>query len=77
MVNNFKYLRVLLDYTLFWKDHVEYIGNKISSRLGMLRRERKVLPKATCLMLYNTIVLPLFNLTIASLFGTAVDRWTS
>lgn len=44
-VNNFKYLGVLLDHTLSWKDHVEYIGNKISSRLGMLRRARKVLPK--------------------------------
>ena len=61
MVNNFKYLGILLDCTLSWKEHVEYIGNKISSRLGMLRRAHKVLPKATCLMLYNTIVLPLFD----------------
>ena len=60
-VNKFKYLGVLLDDTLSWKDHIEYIGNKISSRLGVLRRERKVLPKPTCLMLYNTIVLPLFD----------------
>ena len=80
MVNNFKYLGVLLDRTLSWKDHVEYIGNKISSEIGMLRRARKVLPKATCLMLYNTIVCRC--LTIARLFGTAVVLvasfiWTS
>ena len=42
-------------------DHVEYIGNKISSRLGILRRARKVFPKPTCQMLYNTLVLPLFD----------------
>ena len=36
-VNKFKYLGVLLDNTLSSKDHVEYIGNKISSRLGILR----------------------------------------
>ena len=60
-VNKFKYLGVLLDNTLSWKDHVEYIGNKISSRLGILRRARKVLPKPTCQMLYNTLVLPLFD----------------
>ena len=56
-VHNFKYLGVLLDTTLSWKDHVAYIGNKISSRLGILRRARKVLPRPTCQMLYNTIAL--------------------
>ena len=60
-VNKFKYLGVRLDNTLSWKDHIEYIGTKISSRLGVLRRAHKVLPKPTCLMLYNTIVLPLFD----------------
>ena len=60
-VNKFKYLGVLLDNTLSSKDHVEYIGNKISSRLGILRRARKVLPKPTLQMLYNTLVLPLFD----------------
>ena len=47
-VHNFKYLGVLLDTTLSWKGHVEYIGNKISSGLVILRRARKVLPKPTC-----------------------------
>jgi len=37
---NFKYLGVLLDQTLSWKDHIDYIGSKISSRLGVLRRAR-------------------------------------
>ena len=46
----FKYLGLLLDHTLSWKDHVEYIGNKISKRLGILRRARQVLPKSTRLM---------------------------
>ena len=31
------------------------------SRLGVLHQARKVLPKPTCPMLYNTIVLPLFD----------------
>ena len=70
MVCNFKYLRVLLDHTLSWEDHGEYIGNKTSTRLGILRRARKGLPKSTCLMLYNTIiVLPLF---VYCSYGTVV-----
>ena len=60
-VKNLKYLGLLLGHTLSWKEHVENIGNKISPRLGMLRRARKVLPNPTCLMLYNTTVLPLFD----------------
>ena len=50
-VNKFKYLGVLLDNNLSWKEHIEYISNKISSRLGILRRARKVLPKPTLQML--------------------------
>ena len=30
--------------------HVEYAGNKISTKLGILRRAHKVLPKSTCLL---------------------------
>ena len=60
-VNKFKYLGVLPDNILSWKDRIEYIGNKIWSRSGVLCRARKVLPKPTCQMLYNTLVLPLFD----------------
>ena len=61
LVEKFKFLGVLMDQTLSWKDHFDYIGNNISSRLGVLRRARKVLPKTTCLLLYNTLILPLFD----------------
>ena len=60
-VNKFKYLGVLPDNTLSWKDRIEYIGNKISSRSVVLCRARKALPKPTCQILYNTLVLPLFD----------------
>lgn len=35
-VNWLKYFWVLLENTLTWKDHIEYIGKKISSQLGVL-----------------------------------------
>ena len=39
-VQKFKYLGIFLDHTLLWKEHISYIGSKISSRLGMIRTER-------------------------------------
>ena len=57
----FKYLGVILDPCLTWNEHIEHIGNKISSRLGMLRRARKVTPKEACITLFNAMVLPLFD----------------
>ena len=57
----FKYLGVILDPCLTWNEHIEHIGNKILSRLGMLRRARKVIPKEACITLFNAMVLPLFD----------------
>ena len=42
-VYSFKYLGVVLDPCLSWSEHTDHITNKISSRLGMLHRARKVL----------------------------------
>ena len=50
-VNKFKYLGIVVDENLSLKDHIEYLGKKISSRLGMLRRARKVLPRHACVTL--------------------------
>ena len=60
-VDTFKHLGVIMDETLSWKEHVSSMGKKISSRLALLRRARKVLPKSACDTLYNTMVLPLFH----------------
>ena len=60
-VGTFKYLGKILDQTLSWKDHVSSLGKKISSRQGILSRARKVLPKHTCLTLYNAMILPFFD----------------
>ena len=60
-VDTFKYLGVLMDQTLFWKEHISSMGKKISSRLAILRRAGKILPKSSCLTLYNTMLLPLLH----------------
>ena len=58
-----------MDETLSWKEHLSLLGKKVSSRLALMRRARKVLPKSTCITLYNAIVLPLFDY-----FGVVVVR---
>ena len=60
-VYQFKYLRVILDPSFSWNDHVDYIGRKVSMRLGMLHRARKVIPRESCITLYNAMILPIFD----------------
>ena len=40
---------------------MDYIGRKVSARLGMLRRARKVISRESCITLYNAMVLPIFD----------------
>ena len=37
-VTVFKYLGVMLDEQLVWKDHIDYVARKVSQRIGLLRR---------------------------------------
>ena len=60
-VYQFKYLGVMLDPYLSWNDHIDYIGCKISAKLGMLRKARKVILRESCLTLYNTMILAVFD----------------
>ena len=59
-VDTFKYLGVTMEETFSWKEHVSLLGKKVS-RLALPHRVRKVLPKSSCITLYKTIVLPLFD----------------
>ena len=60
-VYQFKYLGVMLDPCLSWNDHIDYIASKISSRIGMLRKARKVIPREACITLYDAMILPIFD----------------
>ena len=68
-VYQFKYLGLVLDTTLSWNDHIDHISSKISSRLGMLRKACKVIPRDACITLYNAMILPLFDYCSAVLDG--------
>ncbi len=57
-VATFKYLGLLLDEILIFKEHIGQISKKVNKRLGMLSRIRKNVTKDTALMLYKSLVLP-------------------
>ena len=60
-VPKFSYLGVFLDETLSWKDHVEYVSSKVSSRLGLLSRIRACLTLEASKQVYASLVQPLFD----------------
>ena len=57
----FKYLGIILDETLSFNDHVQYVSGKIRQKLGVLSRCRKFITRDTALTLYKAMVLPHFD----------------
>ena len=57
-----------LDSYLSCDDHIDYIGHILSAKLGMLCKACKVIPRESCLTLYNAMILPvLYNLQFLSI----------
>ena len=44
-VESIKFLGVLLDENLSWKDHIKYIENKVAKNIGLLYRPKLFLEK--------------------------------
>ncbi len=60
-VNQYKYLGVFLDTCHDWNHHIGVTAGQISERLSVLRRVRRRQTVDTAKMLYNSLVLPLFD----------------
>ena len=54
MIKSIKFLAVLLDENLSWKDHIKYIENKVAKNIGLSYRAKLFLDKnsATCIILF-------------------------
>ena len=57
-VTEFKDIGLQIDSSLRWNKHVDMICNKISQRIGFIRRIKHFLPRHILILLYNTLVLP-------------------
>ena len=53
-----KYLRLIVDDTLIWSDHAEYISTKIRRGIGILKRTSKFLKGSFLLMIYSSLIEP-------------------
>ena len=51
-----KFLQVLLDENLSWKEHIKYNENKISKNLGLLYKSKHYLSKRSLLALYYSFI---------------------
>jgi Zn-finger domain-containing protein len=57
-VFKYKYLGVVMDDCLSWRDHVHHALMKASARVGMLRRLRNDISMHTANIVYKSYVLP-------------------
>jgi hypothetical protein len=63
-VDSFKFLGVIIDDKLSWRQHISYIRGKISRMLGILRCARLLLKKETLITLYYAFIYPHLNYCI-------------
>lgn len=76
-MDEFKYLGIILDNKLSFKNHINYIITKISKKIGYLRRIGHHLSSWTKMVIYKTIVQPHFDFCSTifyQAFITDIDR---
>jgi hypothetical protein len=57
-VNSTKFLGVIVDSKLTWKEHTSYVASKVARSVGALNRARNLLSRNLRLMLYHSMVYP-------------------
>ena len=60
-VNSTKFLGVIIDENLTWKNHIDAISKTISRNIGMLTKMKHYVPEYILYSLYCTLVLPYIN----------------
>ena len=68
-----KFLGIIIDSKLTWKEHVNHIRNKISKALGILYKSRKIFKVSTLLTIYYSFVYP-YLIYCIEIWGSANDN---
>ena len=61
MVYKCKYLGVILDESISWKEHVKYIAAKVSKKVGLLKRIRDGVTVYSAGIISKSFVLPMLD----------------
>ena len=69
-VSETKFLGIVIDEGLNWKNHADYIATKISKNIGVLNRVKHILNRGTLKILYSTMIQP-YLLYCVLLWGNA------
>jgi hypothetical protein len=56
VVDNTKFLGLVLDNSLNWKSHISYITQKLAKSIGILSQARKVFDRKTLIQLYYSFI---------------------
>ena len=60
-VDSFKYLGIIIDKNISWSSHIDYLCNKVSSRIGILRRIMPFITIPSAQIVYKSTIQPLFD----------------
>ena len=60
-VSHTKFLGVIVDSKLSWRNHIDTICKTISRNIGVISRLRSTLSQSSLLMLYSSLILPYLN----------------
>ena len=60
-IQSYKYLGVMINESLTWEDHVDYITSKVKKRLGLLKRIKYLFPVSALKLLATTTILLLLD----------------
>jgi hypothetical protein len=58
VVNQTKFVGIILDNALSWKQHLTYLSKKVAKSIGILSRARKFLDQSTLKLLYYSFQYP-------------------
>ena len=73
LINETKYLRVVIDNCLTWENHISAVQKKISRAIGLLKYARNFVQTVTLMNLYRSIIEPHFSYVWGSCGALKLD----